>query len=540
VPPPRLTVIGLDAATLDVVRPLLDAGELPNLASLIGEGAHGTLRSTTHPLTPQAWSTMVTGVNAGRHGILDFAERTDSGYELRIVNGSYRTAPALWDYLSAAGCSVGLVNIPFTWPAPEVDGFVISGFDTATHDEMTFPRELLRELVQRHGALELDHKYPIGENGTIDFERVRRACAQKVAIAVELAERYDPDLLFVVFMSADHVQHLAWDAWAEHGAASPVGDVYRILDESVGALLDGLGRGGDVMVVSDHGAGSLDGVVNLNAWLAQEGFLTYLESQGALQRLAQRVLGLRRRLLPESVRRAIKRAAPDLAERAVRSSAAHLVDMTRTRAFAYGAFGNVVVNVRGREEHGIVEPGAEYDAVRSEITRRLLELRSPDGRRIVRSVHNREHLYEGPALGRAPDLIVEFDEYAWLGKGNLRRRTETIWDEVEIESGSEYAYVGSHRPLGLVAISGPSAAPGVPLTAGIEDIAPTILHLLGQPVPSQLEGRVLVEALAAELVDRRPVEYVDVDIGDGQRVESYSSAEAAEVEGRLRSLGYLD
>lgn len=539
-PSARLTVIGLDAATLDVAGPLLDAGELPNLAAVIERGAHGTLRSTTHPLTPQAWSTMVTGVNAGRHGILDFAERTDSGYELRIVNGSYRTAPALWDYLSAAGRSVGLVNIPFTWPAPEVEGFAISGFDTAAHDDMTFPRELLRELVDRHGELELDHKYPIDGNGAIDFERVRRACRQRVALTLELAERYDPDLLFVVFMSADHVQHLAWDSWAEHGAESPVGEVYRILDEAVGALLAGLDGEGDVMVVSDHGAGSLDGVVNLNAWLEERGFLTYHDSQSAPRRLARGALGLRRRLLPESVRRAIKRAAPDLAERAVRSSATQLIDPTRTRAFAYGAFGNIVVNVRGREEQGIVEPGAEYDAVRAEIARSLLELRSPDGRPIVRSVHNREHLYEGPALGRAPDLVVEFDDYAWLGKGNLRRRTPTIWDEVEIESGSDYAYVGSHRPLGMVAIGGPSAAAGAPMTAAIEDIAPTILYLLGEPVPSHLEGRVLVEALDAELLDRRPVEYVDVDIAGGQRVESYSSAEAEEVEGRLRSLGYLD
>lgn len=536
-PTPRLTVIGLDAATLDVVRPLLDAGELPNLAGLIDDGAHGTLRSTTHPLTPQAWSTMVTGVNAGRHGILDFAERTGSGYELRIVNGSYRTAPALWDYLSAAGRSVGLVNIPFTWPAPVLDGFAISGFDTASHDEMTFPRALERELVGRHGELELDHTYPIGGNGEIDLERVRRACRQKVAITLELAGRYDPELLFVVFMSADHVQHLAWDSWVERGAESPVGGVYRILDEAVGALLAGLG-GGDVMVVSDHGAGSLDGVVNLNAWLEAQGFLTYRGSQSVSRQLAHGVLGLRRRLLPERARRAIKRAAPDLAERAVRSSAAHLVDMTSTRAFAYGAFGNIVVNVRGREEQGIVEPGAEYDAVRAEITRGLYELRSPDGRPIVRSVHNREHLYEGPALERAPDLVVEFDEYAWLGKGNLRRRTPTIWDEVEIESGG-YAYVGSHRPLGMVAIAGPSAA-RAPLTAAIEDVAPTILYLLGEPVPSHLEGRVLVEALDAGLLERRPVEYMDVDLGDGQRVESYSSAEAQEVEGRLRSLGYLD
>lgn len=537
---PRLTVIGLDAATLDVIDPLIEAGELPNLASLIARGAHGTLRSTTHPLTPQAWSTMVTGVNAGQHGIWDFAERSDSGYELRIVNGSYRLAPAIWDYLSAAGRSVGIVNIPFTWPAPEVEGFAISGFDTAAHDEMTFPRDLLREIVAGHGELELDHKFPIARDGSIDAELVRRACDQKVAIAVELAQRYTPDLLFVVFMSADHVQHLAWNAWDQQREGSPVAEVYRILDGALGSLLEGLGGGRDVMVVSDHGAGSLDGVVNLNAWLAQEGFLSYVESPSGLRQLAQRALSLRRRLLPEGARRAIKRAAPHLAERAVRSSATDLVDMAGTKAFSYGAFGNIVLNVRGREDQGIVEPGAEYDSVRVEIARRLLELRSPAGQRIVRAVHNRESLYEGPALGRAPDLIVEFEDYAWLGKGNLRRRTPAIWDEVEIESGSDYAYVGSHRLEGMVAIVGPSASPGVTLTANIEDIAPTILYLLGEPVPSHLEGRVLVEALDGELLGRRPIEYADVGSVDKQRLESYSSEEVVEVEDRLRSLGYLD
>ncbi len=377
---PRLSVVGLDSATLDVIQPLLAAGDLPNLGQLFARGSHGTLRSTVHPLTPQAWSTMVTGVNAGRHGIWDFPERFGSGYELRIVNGSYRMAPAIWDHLSAAGRPVGLVNVPFTWPAPTVEGFVISGFDTAAHDDMTYPRELLAEIERGHGELVLDHKFPISANGQIDLERVRRACKQKVEIALELTARFAPELLFIVFMSADHIQHLAWTDWERDGRESPVAEVYRILDNALGRLLDGL-PDGDVLVVSDHGAGSLDGVVNLNAWLEQEGFLSYLEpSATAPKRLLQGALDLRRRVLPEKARRAIKRAAPDLSARAVRSSLADLVDMSRTQAFSYGAFGNIVLNVRGREENGIVEPGEEYQRVRGEISRRLLELRSPDGK----------------------------------------------------------------------------------------------------------------------------------------------------------------
>src|SRR6185437_6450095 len=93
---PKLTIVGLDAATFDVIDPLLAAGDLPNLARLIELGARGPLRSTTHPLTPLAWTTMVTGVNAGRHGIWDFSERDETGYGLRLVNGSSARAPALW------------------------------------------------------------------------------------------------------------------------------------------------------------------------------------------------------------------------------------------------------------------------------------------------------------------------------------------------------------------------------------------------------------------------------------------------------------
>src|SRR4051812_49436850 len=99
--PPALTVIGLDAATFSVIDPMREAGELPNISRLMDGGTRGVLRSTTHPLTPLAWTTMVTGVNAGRHGIWDFSQRDAGGYRLELVNGSSVRAPALWTRLAA-------------------------------------------------------------------------------------------------------------------------------------------------------------------------------------------------------------------------------------------------------------------------------------------------------------------------------------------------------------------------------------------------------------------------------------------------------
>ena len=540
-PRPRLTVIGLDAATLQVAEPLMAEGHLPHLGRLLGEGSGGVLRSTTHPLTPHAWATLVTGVNAARHGIWDFTERDDSGYRLRLVNGSFRRAPAVWDRLTTKGRRSGLVGIPFTWPAPQIEGFSVAGFDAAGREEgMTHPANLVSEMARRYGSIELDNRFPIGKDGRVDLDIVRRAADQKVDVTLWLAERFEPSLLFVVFMAADHIQHLCWTDWERDASSSPVAEVYRVLDERLGRLLEWLGPGSDVMVVSDHGAGPLHGVVNLNAWLASHGYLTYVPSGARLGRRAMDRLFELRTHLPQGLRSAVKRRLPALRERAYEREEYSAVDWANTRAFSYGTFGNVVVNVRGREANGVVSPGGEYELVRAEITEKLLDLRSPGGERIVAAIHRREDLFEGPELDKVPDLLVEFDEYAWLGKGNLKSRSDTLWDHIEIEPGSEHSYVGSHRHEGLVVLAGPSVQPGVRLSAGIQDVAPTLLYLLEEPVPTELEGRVLLEAIEPGLLERRPPEYEEAaDIRPGE-AEEYAADERAVVEERLRGLGYLE
>jgi predicted AlkP superfamily phosphohydrolase/phosphomutase len=539
-----LAVVGLDAATFDIIDPLVAAGELPNLGRLMASGARGVLRSTTHPLTPLAWTTLVTGVNAGRHGIWDFTERYEGGYKLRAVNGSYRRAPALWDRLSATGRKVGIVNVPFTWPAPEVNGFVVAGLDAAAlEDGLTYPRELVSELMDRFGRLDLDHRFPVGSDGDVDLGRISRAARQKVDSVHFLVERFEPELLFVVFMSADHIHHLCWPEWEVDGVRSRVAEVYRILDAELGRLLEPF-EGIDVLVVSDHGGGSLEGVVNLNAWLEQNGYLSYVENSEASRdvrkgKLVYRAFELRHRL-PKRLRYGVKQRLPGLRDRIYELRQFSIVDWSETRAFSYGTFGNIVVNLKGRESNGIVEPGDEYERVRTEIVASIMALQGPAGEQIVRAVHRREELFEGPELENIPDLIVEFEDYAWLGKGTLRTRPTGLWDYIEVERGSKAHYVGSHRHEGIVVLAGPSANPGQRLSASIEDVAPTILYLLGEPVPTQLEGRILTEAIAPRLLDERMPVYVDEpELGVGE-TRAYDPAGSAEVEGRLRDLGYLE
>lgn len=527
-----LSVIGLDAATFSVIDPLVAEGQLPNIAQLLADGSSGVLRSTTHPLTPVAWTTMVTGVNAGRHGIWDFSCRDESGHHVRLVNGSHRRAPAVWDHLSAAGRRVGIVNVPFTWPAPAVDGFAIAGLDASSRaDAAVHPAGLAGELRRRFGASADDHAFPLTDRGELDLDRVRRACEQRVDVVEWLVERFDPELLFVVFMSADHIHHLAWPDWEQRGADSAVAEVYRTLDDAVGRLL-ALGAR-DAMLVSDHGGGRLDGVIDLNAWLAREGFLHW-DRGGSSGRKAVSGAVAAQRLLPAGLRAQLKRLAPGVRERALELREVSAVNWSRTRAFGYGAFGNLVVNLRGRERYGIVAPGADYEHVRDDLIARALELTSPEGNPIVAAVHRREELFSGEAAAALPDLIVEFDDYAWLGKAPLHEPSSEIWSEIRVGPGGCAPYVGSHRHEGIVALAGESCRAGVALSASIEDVCPTILRLLDEPVPPGLDGRALDEALVGT-ASERPAAAVAVP-----ETVDYTPAASAEVAGRLRDLGYLE
>jgi predicted AlkP superfamily phosphohydrolase/phosphomutase len=544
---PELTIIGLDAATFDVIDPMIEAGELPNLKRVFDQGSRGVLRSTTHPLTTQAWTTMLTGVKAGRHGMWDFTERDETGYHLRLVNGSFRRAPAIWELLSATGRRVGVINVPFTWPAQELNGFFIAGLDAAAREyRMTYPESLAADMRDRYRDLLFDHGPQLDKDGYVDPTKMRATIEQKLDCALWLSERFDPELLLVVFMAADHMQHYGWIEWEEKGLESRVAEVYRGLDDAVGSFLEFVGPDRDVLVVSDHGAGRMKGVVNLNAWLAQHGWLTYTDDvlrmgPREMARMALYKLFEQRRKLPQGLRNFAKQRAPKLRERAYVLREFTAIDFKRSRAFAYGNMGNVVVNVRGREKDGTVEPGEEYEELRTAIAEQARELADPEtGAPLVKAVHRREDLFEGPEIGRLPDLIFEFDRYAWGGKGNLMKRTPTIWDEIKMPDSGKDHYIGTHRHEGIVAFMGPSATHGEIVGANIEDVAPTAMYLLGEPIPVEFEGRLLVEAIDPARLDAQPPDYAERQEVALQSAQGYRADDLGEVEGRLRDLGYIE
>lgn len=149
----RLLILGLDGATFDLVHPWVREGLLPTFAGLLTEGAWGPLRSVPNMNTAPAWTTFMTGKNPGKHGVFWFAEEGERPGEVRFVSAADRQATSLWRLLSDGGRKVAVVNVPLTYPAEPVNGFMVSGFDAPSTASPGFSRpvDLIHELERQCG-----------------------------------------------------------------------------------------------------------------------------------------------------------------------------------------------------------------------------------------------------------------------------------------------------------------------------------------------------------------------------------------------------
>ena len=213
------------------------------------------------------------------------------------------------------------------------------------------------------------------------------------------------------------------------------------------------------------------------------------------------------------------------------------VDWERTRAYAGRSSGESVwINLRGRDPRGIVEPGAEYEALRDQVIEALLSLRDPEsGSPVVAGAWRKEELYRGPQLPWLPDVLFQVSPYPYLPTDRLS--VEGLFEEIAPSVGG-----GRHRPEGiLIAVGVPFRRGGTVQGATIADIAPTVLYLLGLPVPEDMDGRVLEGLFTPEYLEAHPIQRGPA-VGGGERPAGpspYSEDEMEQIAENLRGLGYL-
>ena len=534
----RLMIIGLDGATFEILNPLIDAGRMPNLRTFIGGGVSGVLESTQPPITPAAWTTFMTGKGPGRHGILDF-ETYDATTHTLTFNSTYEIREkTLWQLLSEKGLRVGSLNVPMTYPPKPVNGFMISGFETPSIDaQFTWPPELKEEIFRVIPSYDYRTNWrrtAIGRQAQLadNLDYIANSFDQGTRLTRYCGEKYGWDVLMTVFKLVDNLQHKAWKYLDPRTSghypreAELAARCFQRLDDTLGDLFEYAEQNNaTVLIMSDHGHGSLDGKAQPNRLLARWGYLSLRSSwEQARTRagywLHRATKGRATRF--EQGSRGIKR---DLA-----------VDWTRTRACVMhaGIYGYLYINLKGRGPHGIVEP-CDYDALRDELAQRLrvATVRHPDGHTtpIFDDVHRTEELYrcsreENPNL---PDLLLApHPGFAVVRK--IRGRKAVRWCKLR-------RLEGTHRVEGILALRGQNVRAGVRVDANIIDITPTALAALGLRVPVDMEGRVIREAFSIE-----PVVEQEPPVAKVRKTEeeAYTEEDRRILEKRLSDLGYLE
>jgi predicted AlkP superfamily phosphohydrolase/phosphomutase len=211
------------------------------------------------------------------------------------------------------------------------------------------------------------------------------------------------------------------------------------------------------------------------------------------------------------------------------------VDWGRTKAYSIGSTaGQVYVNLEGREPMGIVRPGDEFDEVRGSIIQELKKLvDGKTGEPVVDEIYRKEDLYSGAHLREAPDLVFLPRNLETAAFGEYEFASQRVLDP-------SWGVSGSHRMDGLLMMKGQRIRQGAEIEgAAIIDLAPSILYLLGLPVPDGADGKVLEKALLPETLAESPIRFVE-EAGIGfQPEEVYDETEEEELKERLRSLNYL-
>ncbi len=510
-------MIGIDGATFDIISPMMEGGELPNIARLMKGGVSGRLRSVFPPVTLPAWTSFKTGKNPAKHGVFAFLRGIPYiSKEVQGISAADVTEKSFWKILSQHGYRVGVVNVPTTYPPESVNGVLISGFDTPSlRSEFTHPRELRHVLVNDF-QYELDVTERIAGKEDQFISKSKRRIGKLTNVACFLLRNHEFDFFMINFMAVDHTQHFFFGYRdPNHPLYKPekskygksIEDIYRFMDDKLGFILSQVEEETDVFIVSDHGFGPELGSVYLNEWLVTEGFLKLKKRKISSGRRDNKVQQLMDWLGPGTTSRFTKRL-PKLVKGKISEllSWADDIDWARTLAYSGGYYGKIYINLRGREKEGIVTPGEEYENVIAQLEDRLYRWTDPEtGERIVNRIHRKEEIYAGKYFSMAPDLTVIIKDMAYVDWPGFR-------------DGRVFyppRQGGDHRLNGIFIASGPDirdAGQGVKDLI-IYDIAPTILHLFGVPVPQDMDGRVLKEIFRdGSEPAQREVKYEPVDV----------------------------
>ncbi len=461
----KVLVVGLDCAEPSLV---FDRwrNDLPTLRRLMDGGAYGPLTSSTPCITVPAWSAMTSSKDPGVLGIYGFRNRADRGYHSwRIASSSAVREPRVWELLGAAGKQVVVVGVPQTYPVQPVNGWLVSGLLTpSVQRPYTHPPDLRHDIDRWLGGATYDVDVPHFRTGDKEalLTRIYAMTEKRFTVLRHLLREKPWDFAMFVEMGVDRMHHAFWKymdpAHVRHVPGNPYQDAiktyYQYIDTQLGILLESADDDTVVLVVSDHGAKKLDGGFCINEWLREAGYLVLKDNVPVGE-------------TPVSLEKAE-------------------VDWEKTVAWSTGGYyARLFLNVKGREPQGRIA-ASDYERVRTELADALTAAPGPSEQPLSTTCFRPEALYR-TVRGIAPDLLAYLGDLRWRAIGTLGHGGTFT---PQNDTGPDDA---NHAQDGLLIYHDPKRNLCGQRLDGLElmDVAPTILRLMKQPIPPDMQGHVL-------------------------------------------------
>jgi len=380
----RLIGIGLDGFPHSLARRFMDEGLMPNLKALAERGTLKRIKSVFPTVSGVAWSAFQTGKNPAEFGVFGFIE-LQKDFGLYIPNHTDIKCRTMWQQLTKSGKKFAALGIPMTYPVPDLDGFMVSGFLAPELDERAVSNpQVLERLKKTHYEIDTDPSVAVQSIDRFreDLTRVSQA-RQNTALSL-LQEETDWDFFFLHVMDTDRINHFMWryqfDAEGENRDFFL--SFYRQIDEFLGRVKEIAGDDYELMVCSDHGFCGLTWEFQLNRWLKSQGYLDYDNA-------------------PEKGFQAIRAG----------SRAVSLVP------------GRVHILTESNWPAGCVTE-KEYEPFRQELMEALRNIRHPEtGEVVCKQILRREEAFKGRFIDAAPDIVIDpcngYDLKSRLGSGHL-------------------------------------------------------------------------------------------------------------------------
>ncbi|MBD3225535.1 MAG: phosphodiesterase [Caldithrix sp.] len=450
----KVFVIGLDCLDPSLVFDRwTDA--LPNMASIIKGGFSARLRSTDPPITIPAWISMLSGVSPGELGIYGFRNRENyTKTDLSVLDSRQVRYQRIWDILSENGKQSVSIGVPPTYPVSPMLGYMVSGILTPNPAApQTYPKNLYQHLLNVSPQYQTDITEFRKQNRDDLIRDIYQVTEARFKWIRHMIQYYRWQFFIFVEMGIDRMQHAFWQFQAndspyyqeDNPYRHTIYEYYRYIDQQIGRLLKQMDDETDVVLVSDHGAKTMQGGVAINQWFIENGLLALKNK-------------------PESVH----------------CLTHEMIDWQNTIAWGEGGYyGRIFLNIRNREFNGTVAED-QVPHVINEIKDKLSRLTTEEGNVLNNQIFTPEELYS-TVHGYPPDLMIYFDDLNYRAISQVGTQSVVSRETFGAPDGANHSFHG------VFAIKGQHIKPQHVKEINILDVAPLILHRMQIKQPAVMQ-----------------------------------------------------